>query len=94
MTIDRTKIGYNVTAFINLEMAPSQKAEFYPFIRHCPNVLECCCVTGQYSQLIKVTFKNTTDLDAFIGQLQQYGRTSTQIVFSTQVEPRDINVTI
>lgn len=94
MTIDRAKIGYTVTAFINLEMEPSRKAQFYPFIKDCPNVLECCCVTGQYSQLIKVSFKTTSDLDTFIGQLQEFGRTSTQIVFSTQVEPRDIDVMI
>ena len=94
MTIDREKLGYTITAFINLEMAPSQKPAFYTFIKACPNVLECDCVTGQYSQLIKVAFRNTIELDHFIGSVQQFGRTSTQIVFSTQVEPRDIDVTV
>ena len=42
--------------------------------------------------LLKVVFKSTEDLDIFIGQLQQFGRTSTQIVFSTLVEPRGIAV--
>ena len=92
MTIDREKLGYTVTAFINLEMSPARKPQFYAFIRECPNVLECCCVTGQYSQLIKVAFRTTSELDHFIGHLQEYGRTSTQIVFSTQVEPRDIDI--
>lgn len=93
MTIDRQKLGFDVTAFISLEMAPSQKSEFYPFIKACHNVLECNNITGQYSQLIKVAFRSTSDLDAFLGQLQQFGRTSTQIVFSTPVEPRDVDVT-
>ena len=92
MTIDRRKLGYDVTAFVSLEMSPSQKSKFYPFIKACPNVLECNCVTGQYSQLIKVAFKSTTDLDSFIGSLQQFGRTSTEIVFSTPVEPRDVDI--
>ena len=92
MTIDRTKLGYDVTAFISLEMAPSQKAQFYPFIKNCPNVLECSCITGQYSQLIKVAFRSTSELESFLGSLQQFGRTSTQIVFSTPVEPRDVDV--
>ncbi len=94
MTIDRTKLGYDVTAFISLEMAPSQKAQFYPFIKDCPNVLECSCITGQYSQLIKVAFRTTVELESFLGSLQQFGRTSTQIVFSTPVEPRDIDVSM
>lgn len=93
MTIDRSKLGYDVTAFINLEMTPNLKSKFYPFIKSCPNVLECNYITGQYSQLIKVAFRTTTELETFIGSLQQFGRTSTQIVFSTPVEPRDIIVT-
>ena len=55
-------------------------------------MLECSCVTGQFSMLIKVAFKSTVDLDQFIGRLQDYGRTSTQIVFSTPVGPRGIQV--
>ena len=81
-----------VTAFINLEVAPVQKQEFYPFIKSCPNVVECNCVTGNYSMLLKVVFPSTMELDTFIGQLQKFGRTSTQIVFSTPVAPRGIDV--
>lgn len=94
MTIDRTKLGYDITAFISLEMDPSQKPKFYPFIKNCPNVLECSYITGQFSQLIKVAFRSTSQLESFLGTLQQFGRTSTQIVFSTPVEARDIDITI
>lgn len=85
-------LGYIIKAYINLEMDPKLKPKFYPFIKACPNVLECDCVTGKYSMLIKVAFKNTVDLDSFIGQLQQFGQTSTQIVFSTSVEHRNVNI--
>ena len=88
----RLKLGFHITAFINLEMEPVQKPEFYPFVKACPYVLECNCVTGMYSMLIKVGFPSTMELDTFIGQLQKFGRTSTQIVFSTPVEPRGIDV--
>ncbi len=90
--VDRQKLGYHITAFINLEMQPEQKKEFYPFIQAEPNVLECNCVTGEYSMLLKVTFQSTMDLDEFIGRLQKFGKTSTQIVFSTPVEPRGIPI--
>jgi Lrp/AsnC family leucine-responsive transcriptional regulator len=73
-------------------MEPVLKSEFYPFIKNCPNVIECNCVTGMYSMLIKVAFPSTMELDMFIGKLQKYGKTSTQIVFSTAVEHRGINV--
>ena len=90
--IDRIKLGFHITAFINLEMAPNQKPKFYPFINACANVIECNCVTGNYSMLIKVAFPSTMELDTFIGQLQEFGSTSTQIVFSTPVEHRGIQI--
>lgn len=91
--IDKEHLGYHITAFINLEMEPIQKQDFYPWISEVPNVLECNCVTGSYSMLLKVAFPSTVDLDVFIGKLQQFGKTSTQIVFSTPVEHRGIKIT-
>ena len=83
-------MGYQIKAFISLEVEPRQKPEFYPYIEKCPNVMECNCVTGDYSMLLKVCFHTTQELDQFINQLDQFGRTSTQIVFSTPVEHRGI----
>ena len=83
-------MGYQIKAFISLEVEPRQKPEFYPYIEKCPNVMECNCVTGDYSMLLKVCFHTTQELDQFINQLDQFGRTRTQIVFSTPVEYRGI----
>ena len=44
------------------------------------NVIECNCVTGDYSMLLEVLFENTMELDRFIGELQYFGRTKTLIV--------------
>lgn len=92
--VDPIKLGYHITAFINLEMNPKQKATFYPFIEECPNVIECNCVTGTYSMLIKVAFPSTMELDLFIGRLQKFGNTSTQIVFSTPVKNRGLKAAL
>lgn len=90
--LNRQKLGYNITAFISMDVQPLQKETFYPFIKDCPNVLECNCITGNYSMFIKVAFKTTEELDSFIGTLQSFGKTQTQIVFSTPVEPREIQL--
>ena len=92
--INLKRVGMPIIAFINLDLDPAQKPTFYPFITAHPHVLECNCVTGNYSMLLKVVFPSTMELDAFIGQLQQFGRTSTQIVFSTPVQTRGINVNV
>ena len=85
-------LGFHITAFIHMALDPKRKPEFYPLIDACPIVLECNCVTGAYSMLIKVCFPSTMELDTFIGQLQKYGNTETQIVFSTPVQPRGIDI--
>jgi len=90
--VNHKKLGFPIIAFINLEVQPVQKPEFYPFISEHPNVLECNCVTGKYSMLIKVAYHTTLELDAFIGELQKFGNTDTQIVFSTAVEHRGIDL--
>ena len=81
-----------IKAFVNLDLEPVQKEEFYPFIESVENVIECNCVTGEYSMLIEVEFLNTEELDDFINTLQKFGKTSTQIVFSTPVEHRGLPV--
>ncbi|MDS0527877.1 Lrp/AsnC family transcriptional regulator [Clostridium sp. SHJSY1] len=91
-TVNQLELGYNIVAFINLAMTPKLKPEFYPFISACPNVIECNCVTGSYSMLIKVAYHTTMELDTFIGHLQKFGNTETQIVFSTPVETRGIQL--
>lgn len=88
--INPIALGYHIKAFINLEVAPVDKKDFYPYIEKCPNVIECNCVTGEYSMILEVLFESTRQLDQFIGELQTFGRTKTLIVFSTSVEHRGI----
>ena len=88
--IDPVKLGYHIIAFINLNVLPEDKPKFYKYAESIPNILECSCVTGEYSMIMKVAFESTVQLDSFIGQLQKYGKTSTQIVFSTHVGPRGV----
>ncbi len=85
-------IGYRIKAFINIDVDPIQKKEFYPYVDACKNVVECNCVTGDYAMLLEVAFRDTQELDEFINDLQQFGRTKTQIVFSTAVEHRNLPV--
>lgn len=90
--VDPILLGYHVMAFINMSLDPKQKPQFYPYISECPNVLECNCVTGVYSMLIKVAFPSTMELDTFVSELQKFGKTETQIVFSTPVKSRGVRI--
>ena len=87
--INYLALGFYTKAFIKLILEPVQKKDFYPYIAACPNVIQCNCVTGDYSMLIEVAFHNTIELDYFIGELQKFGNTKTMIVFSTTVGHRE-----
>lgn len=86
--INPEAMAHNIKAFINLQIEPDRKAEFAEYIEGVLNVVECNSVTGDYSMLIEVRFPTTADLDQFIGELQHFGKTKTQIVFSTLVKHR------
>ena len=46
--INPIALGYYTKAFINLEVEPNDKQDFYPFIKNRKNFLECKFVTGDY----------------------------------------------
>ena len=92
-SVNPERLGFHVKAFIRVQLEPKQKAEFYPYLQSIPNVIECNCITGDYSELIQVIFPSTTDLDNFINESQRrFGKTSTQIVFSTSVNRRGVKL--
>ena len=87
--IDLKKVGLPITAFVKLDLDPKQKPTFYPFVERHPNILECACITGGYSHLLKVAFESTEALDTFIGELNNFGHTETQIAFSSPKPPTE-----
>ena len=44
-SIDIEKIGFHVRAFIQVQLEPRQKDEFYPYVQSIPKLVECNCET-------------------------------------------------
>ena len=86
-------LGYMVKAFVNLDMDPQRKPEFYPYIESCPHVVECNCDSILTSMstfgVILLLFLSGMEIDFSL-----FGRTRTQIVFSTPVEHRGVPVSV
>lgn len=89
VSVNPIKMGYYIKAYIQIQVNPIQKNEFYPYMDRNMHVLECDCVTGEYTMLIKVIFKTTMELDQFINEIQRFGKTNTLIVFSTSTNHRE-----
>ncbi|MFD1126046.1 Lrp/AsnC family transcriptional regulator [Lentilactobacillus raoultii] len=86
--VDLNKLDLSVRAFVQVDVSPNQKTQFYSFIKHIPNILECNVVTGPYAMLLKVAYQVPEELDDLVNRLQRFGKTNTMMVFSTPVRPR------
>lgn len=90
--VNRGSLGYSVKAFIMVDVSPDNKEAFYEYARKIPNILECNCVTGEYSMMLESVFHQTEELDACINGLHRFGKTRTMIVFSTAIKYRDFPI--
>lgn len=93
-SINRELFGYHIKAFVTLVVDAKSKGQFLKEMQSCPNVVECNCITGDYTMLLEVVYPDTKKLEEFVSGLQKYGKTNTQIVYSTAVEHRELPPTL
>ena len=90
--IDPEKIGFNLTAIINLRIKKGTLMDVQASIANHPRVFGVYDVTGEWDSLILARFKNREEMDNFIKTTlsQEYiERTSTSLVLNTvKEEPR------
>ena len=90
--IDNSVYENVIKCFVEIEVSPTKKDELYKILIESTNVVECERVTGEYSLITKVIFKNTVEMDKFINKIQYYGKTRTQIIFSTIINRRGVEL--
>ena len=88
--IDNNVYEDSIKCYIDIEISPTRRENLYEFLKSSPNVISCDRVTGEYSLMLQAIFKNTYDMDKFINSVQTFGRTKTQIVFSTLIPYRNV----
>ena len=90
--IDPEKIGFNLTAIINLRIKKGTLMDVQASIANHPRVFGVYDVTGEWDSFILARFKNREEMDNFIKTTlsQEYiERTSTSLVLNTvKEEPR------
>jgi len=92
--IDPEKVGFNLTAIINLRIKKGTLMDVQASIAKHSRVFGVYDVTGEWDSLILARFKNREEMDNFIKTTlsQEYiERTSTSLVLNTvKEEPRII----
>ncbi len=88
--VDPDVLVDTIKCYINIEVEPSARETLCAILRASSSVISCDRVTGEYSLMVQAVFKNICEMDVFINEIQNHGKTKTQIVFSTIIPTRSI----
>lgn len=91
--IDLRAIGYDVLAFVSLEIAQGRLADVVEHLHDIPEVLEIHATTGQGDLHCRVVARTNEHLQAVLGRiLEVHGiaRTTTQIALTEQLSYRTL----
>lgn len=89
--LDLHRLGYEVLAFITLEIAQGALESVVDHLATIPEVLEVHTTTGGGDLLCRVVAPNNADLQALIGRMLASGgieRTTTQVALTEQLRFR------
>ena len=90
--INFEELGADCVAFIRFAPNRSLPESFNEFIKKHPNIIECYCVAGEYTHIMKVAFKTPKDLFAFTNDLNRYGKTEVSILMENMKDICDTDI--
>ncbi|HSN73299.1 MAG TPA: Lrp/AsnC family transcriptional regulator [Steroidobacteraceae bacterium] len=67
--LEPAALGLSVTAYANVSLEnhhPDTVRQFDELIRDCPQVLECCSMSGSHDYLLKVVARDMSEYEAFL----------------------------
>lgn len=88
--VDLAKAGLPIIAFVHLTINGAQKLRFRTVVEDMLEVVECHCVTGNETFILKVAVASVPHLEHLLMDLTNYGEVRTSVVLSTQVARRVI----
>lgn len=90
--INVKKLGYHVKAYVSVNVEPSDKKAFAEFLERMPNIIFADVVTGDFNVMLCALFKESEDLETFVNDIQRFGRTRTNMVFSAVLDYRGLRL--
>ena len=90
LELDPVALGFSVLAFVRVRPMPGQLPRVAELAQRIPQVVECHRTTGEDCFVMKVYFVAMEELDRVLDQFLAHGQTTTSIVQSTPVPPREL----
>jgi Lrp/AsnC family leucine-responsive transcriptional regulator len=88
--VDPVALGYPVLAYVRVKPSAGQLPKIAQLAQRLPQVVECHRVTGEDCFIMKVYAAAIDEFDGVLDQFLVHGQTTTSIVQSTPVLPRDL----
>jgi Lrp/AsnC family transcriptional regulator, leucine-responsive regulatory protein len=90
LDIDPASLGYPIAAIIRVRPMPGKLPKIAELAASLPQVVECHRITGEDCFILKVRLDSLDNLDTILDRFLVYGQTTTSIVQSTPVPPRNL----
>lgn len=88
--LDPSALGYPIMAFVRVRPMPGKLPRIAELASSLPQVVECHRITGEDCFILKVHLDSLDNMDRILDQFLVYGQTTTSIVQSTPVPPRQL----
>lgn len=85
-------LGYTICAIVRISPTGGGLRLIPGIAAEVPNVTECYRITGEDCFFMKVYLRSIDDLEPVLDLFTPYGRTTTSIVHSTPVRPRQLPI--
>ena len=92
--LELNKVGLPIVAFVHLTINNQQSTRFRQAVVDMPEIIECHCVTGNESYILKVAVRSVSHLEHLLLTVANYGEVRTSLVLSSQVTRRIIDETV
>ena len=89
LELEPRALGYPLTVFVRIRPMPGQVPKIAELARAMPQVAECHRITGEDCFILKIHVEAIETLDRLLDRFLAHGQTTTSIVQSTPVPPRD-----
>jgi len=83
-------LGYPIALFVRVRPTPGKLAKVAELAQAMPQVVECHRITGEDCFILKLHIRALDELDRVLDRFLAYGQTTTSLVQSSPVPPRNL----
>ena len=88
--VDPVALGYSLSAVLRIRPAPRELRKVAELAQKTPEVVECHRITGEDCYIVRAHVRDVLHLEEVIDRFAAFGQTTTSIIQSSPVPPREI----